>query len=106
MAILRFGSPSWTHIEPCVSLHSRSFGSYSSKRETYQLRNRTEGRLPFLKYVSSYVSCAEAGEMSRAVNWMRAKKRSPPTQMGYATSWSPKCCGGSRTARRNWPTGI
>jgi len=40
-ALLKFGSPSWTHIEPCVSLHSRSFGSYSSKRETYELRHRT-----------------------------------------------------------------
>ena len=34
--------PSWTHIEPCASLHSRSFGGCSSKPETYQLRHKNE----------------------------------------------------------------
>src|SRR5271167_1078860 len=39
----RIGSPSWTHIEPCVSLHSLSFGGYSSKSETCRSRRRAIG---------------------------------------------------------------
>ncbi len=41
-ALLRFGSPSWTHIEPCVSLHSRSFCGCSSKPETCRSRHRDD----------------------------------------------------------------
>src|SRR5689334_17231568 len=34
------GSPSWTHIEPCASLRSRSFGGCSSKPETCRSPHR------------------------------------------------------------------
>jgi hypothetical protein len=41
---VQLGSPSWTHIEPCASLHSRNFGSYSSKPEACRLRHRAIGK--------------------------------------------------------------
>jgi hypothetical protein len=42
-ALLKFGSPSWTRIELCASLHGRSFGNYSSKSETSRPRHRAIG---------------------------------------------------------------
>jgi hypothetical protein len=36
-----YGSPSWTRIEPCASLHSRSSSGCSSEPETYPLQHRT-----------------------------------------------------------------
>jgi hypothetical protein len=49
MGLLIFGSPSWTHIEPCASLPSRSFGGCSIEPETCRLRHNVIGKRLLLR---------------------------------------------------------